>query len=62
MLKLQIDWQEHFLSHWKALEKIKIMFLTCLIVTVILSKAKDQEKGGGKTWGGGGLTSGNTTI
>ena len=53
MLKLQIDWQEHFLSHWKALEKIKIMFLTCLIVTVILSKAKDQEKGGRKTWGGG---------
>ena len=54
MLKLQIDWQEHLLSHWKALEKIKIMFLTCLIVTVILSKAKDQEKGGRKTWGGGG--------
>ena len=53
MLKLQIDWQEHFLSHWKALEKITIIFLTCLIVTVILSKAKDQEKGGRKTWGGG---------
>lgn len=53
MLKLQIDWQEHFLSHWKALEKITIMFLTCLIVTVILSKAKDQEKGGRKRWGGG---------
>lgn len=53
MLKLQIDWQEHFLSHWKALEKITIMFLTRLIVTVILSKAKDQEKGGRKTWGGG---------
>lgn len=56
MLKLQIDWQEHFLSHWKALEKITIMFLTCLIVTVILSKAKDQEKGGRERWGrGGGL-------
>lgn len=27
----------------------------CLIVTVILSKAKDQEKGGRKRWGGGGL-------
>lgn len=54
MLKLQIDWQEHFLSHWKALEKIIIIFLTCLIVTVILSKAKDQEKGGRKRWGGGG--------
>ena len=53
MLKLQIDWQEHFLSHWKALEKIIIIFLTCLIVTVILSKAKDQEKGGRIRWGGG---------
>ena len=63
MLKLQIDWLEHFLSHWKALEKITIMFLTYLIVTVILSKAKDQEKGGRERWGrGGGLTSGNTTI
>lgn len=61
MLKLQIDWQEHFLSHLKALKKITIMFLTCLIVTVILSRAKDQEKGG-KERGVKGLTSGNTTI
>lgn len=64
MLKLQIDWQEHFLSHWKALEKITIMFLTRLIVTVILSKAKDQEKGGRKRWGEGGtlLFKGNKVV
>ena len=44
MLKLQIDWQEHFLSHWKALEKITIMFLTCFDCDCNFIKSKRSRE------------------